>query len=468
MNLQSTGKSWRWLIAGVVGLSLCPAASAKDAFPLAGAVPGDVFFCDLGHPNPERDFLEQYWGDVFAAFHESGITADIWSLIGAQLDDDAQAEVDRFKEMGLKLMESVEWGELGDKGHACAMRMPQLRMTEYGPMAGGPDVIAILRSTDEGAAKNYAGLVAILDTIVSEITKATETEHIVVKKSTKFGAEVASLYPPEGVPSPHYGLTLAHKGDLILVAMGDSIVDDSLSLLAGKSEVKPLSANPRFKNAFKGLPAPEGGKTFFDMQVLIGGIEDITKKAFAAMESGAHDPRDCYLNTMRSEEIRSLNTKAVQVYKMGDHAKALALVTEAHAVDPTDSMIMYNLCCFEALAGNKDKALDWLGKSVEAGFYAPNKIKQDSDLDTLRDDDRYKTALAKAAAQATEHAASKKGKEGPDDAAIVKLIIGRVLDLMGMMDYVAAVRYTDGYATYEETITVMSDDASQHPLYNAF
>ena len=99
MNLQTTGKPWRWMIVGVVGLFLCPAVSAKDAFPLAGAIPGDVFFCDVGHHNPERDFLEQYWGEVFAAFGESGITADLWSLIGSQLDDESQAEVDRFKEM---------------------------------------------------------------------------------------------------------------------------------------------------------------------------------------------------------------------------------------------------------------------------------------------------------------------------------------------------------------------------------
>jgi hypothetical protein len=50
----------------------------------------------------------------------------------------------------------------------------------------------------------------------------------------------------------------------------------------------------------------------------------------------------------------------------------------------------YNVACGYALSGDKAKALDWLEKSVKMGWTDLNHMEQDEDLDSLRNEERYK------------------------------------------------------------------------------
>ena len=80
---------------------------------------------------------------------------------------------------------------------------------------------------------------------------------------------------------------------------------------------------------------------------------------------------------------------------------------KAYEIAPSSSLVMYNLACFHAMTGNKEEALTWLEKAVDGGFYSPNHMAKDSDLDSLRDDPRYEAALAKATDQARGEGAEK-------------------------------------------------------------
>ena len=60
---------------------------------------------------------------------------------------------------------------------------------------------------------------------------------------------------------------------------------------------------------------------------------------------------------------------------------------EAHT---KDGLILYNLGCFFSIAGQVEPALDALEKSYEAGLSDPEWMAQDSDLDNVRDQQRYK------------------------------------------------------------------------------
>ncbi len=53
----------------------------------------------------------------------------------------------------------------------------------------------------------------------------------------------------------------------------------------------------------------------------------------------------------------------------------------------------YNVACGYALAGQKEEALDWLETSVKAGFSKIDHIRKDTDLDSLRNEKRYKRLL---------------------------------------------------------------------------
>lgn len=53
----------------------------------------------------------------------------------------------------------------------------------------------------------------------------------------------------------------------------------------------------------------------------------------------------------------------------------------------------YNFACLYALSNNKEKAFEYLKKSISAGFYNYTHIMQDSDLVSIRDDNRFKTMV---------------------------------------------------------------------------
>ncbi len=54
---------------------------------------------------------------------------------------------------------------------------------------------------------------------------------------------------------------------------------------------------------------------------------------------------------------------------------------------------LYNLACSEARAGNTEKAFDRLFQAIDAGFDAADRMRDDSDLDSIRKDARFKKAL---------------------------------------------------------------------------
>ena len=57
---------------------------------------------------------------------------------------------------------------------------------------------------------------------------------------------------------------------------------------------------------------------------------------------------------------------------------------------------LYNLACAEARSGNTDKAFDRLFQSIDAGFDGADHMRDDSDLDSIRKDPRFKQALRRA------------------------------------------------------------------------
>ena len=62
--------------------------------------------------------------------------------------------------------------------------------------------------------------------------------------------------------------------------------------------------------------------------------------------------------------------------------------------DPGDESSWYNLACLRALSGNREGALEAWEASVEAGWSDLEHPLQDSDLESIRDDDRFTAALA--------------------------------------------------------------------------
>jgi tetratricopeptide (TPR) repeat protein len=82
-------------------------------------------------------------------------------------------------------------------------------------------------------------------------------------------------------------------------------------------------------------------------------------------------------------------------YEAKDYQKAIAAyqkVIELGFEFPSNAA--YNIACCYALAGDKEQALKWLDKSFEMGFRNLKNAQEDTDLQSLRDDPRFKKIVA--------------------------------------------------------------------------
>jgi hypothetical protein len=82
----------------------------------------------------------------------------------------------------------------------------------------------------------------------------------------------------------------------------------------------------------------------------------------------------------------------------------VAAAATARAVDdpsdPVDPVGRYNLACKYALAGDRERAFEWLDKAVQAGFSSDETFTKDPDLITLHGDKRFGALLEKVKAKA--------------------------------------------------------------------
>jgi tetratricopeptide (TPR) repeat protein len=81
-------------------------------------------------------------------------------------------------------------------------------------------------------------------------------------------------------------------------------------------------------------------------------------------------------------------------YKRTDRlSQSIAALEHAYRVDPTQAIILYNLACYYALAGNKSQALSWLGRSLRMDKDLRKLIPDEHDFDLLREDPDFATVV---------------------------------------------------------------------------
>ena len=114
--------------------------------------------------------------------------------------------------------------------------------------------------------------------------------------------------------------------------------------------------------------------------------------------------------------VTELFQKAIEAHNAKDYPRFLELTIKAHELDPTNPTHVYNMACGYALTGNKSEALKCLEESIRLGFRGSqnvNLMKTDSDLESIRDEERF--------AQLIKYAET--GEAPPVTAASVQLEI---------------------------------------------
>jgi serine/threonine-protein kinase len=102
-------------------------------------------------------------------------------------------------------------------------------------------------------------------------------------------------------------------------------------------------------------------------------------------------------------------------HMVGDIDIALPLHKKAAESDDYAQLGNYNTACAYSLLENSEEALKYLERAIDAGWNEINHMEQDSDLDNIRDEDRFKELMKRAESDDAEdcsHVADRQNCEG--------------------------------------------------------
>ena len=88
---------------------------------------------------------------------------------------------------------------------------------------------------------------------------------------------------------------------------------------------------------------------------------------------------------------------AAPLAKEGRYEEAIALMQADAEAQGDKPAFLYNLACFEALGGRHEEAVTHIVQAIDALPRAAKWAKDDSDLESIRDDPRFIEALARHA-----------------------------------------------------------------------
>lgn len=347
------------------GYAAAMPARAAELFPLSKAAPADVYICTAWRHNPEREFLDKAWGEVFAAFHKSGVVEEVWKLVTEADESEDHAETKALAEKMTKLFRGVDWcGMLGREG------------VIFGRMGfPAPDYVLMSRGTKESVAKNYAGLSALL----AELKKRAGDE-ITIDEREIGGATVRTL----GINGAPISFNVGYTQDVLFLSMGEKLMRESLRLLKGETTTVALVNTPRFKKAFEGLEPAEDSIVFFDGANLFASLRKMLDSVGAEMKK--HEPADAehegqrpaawldmaraliddmavidyVATTTHTDGMRVFNDTRTMMTADAKKCGAYPLFAERRSIDPFEKYIPTDAVSFEVSQGvNLRAAYQW-------------------------------------------------------------------------------------------------------------
>lgn len=93
------------------------------------------------------------------------------------------------------------------------------------------------------------------------------------------------------------------------------------------------------------------------------------------------------------DDARAFYLGAGSLQQIGERDRAERWIGSALAIDPTDSVVLYNVACFYALNEQGNKALNYLESAIDQGTVSGSWMEHDNDLASLREEPRFQTLL---------------------------------------------------------------------------
>ncbi len=98
---------------------------------------------------------------------------------------------------------------------------------------------------------------------------------------------------------------------------------------------------------------------------------------------------------LNPDDVRALYLGGGALMQLGQRERALEWAKRAYKIDSSDPGVLYNVACVYALGGLPDDAFECLDRAIENGFGHREWLENDTDLDSLRADPRFKALQQK-------------------------------------------------------------------------
>jgi carboxyl-terminal processing protease len=101
--------------------------------------------------------------------------------------------------------------------------------------------------------------------------------------------------------------------------------------------------------------------------------------------------------------VRQKSGEVDELWKQKQYQKAVQILQDLYALPALSEMedarmgVLYNLACGYSLLGEKEKAISFLHDAIESGYSDFRHIREDTDLDNIRNEPRFREEVAKLA-----------------------------------------------------------------------
>jgi len=129
------------------------------------------------------------------------------------------------------------------------------------------------------------------------------------------------------------------------------------------------------------------------------------------------------------QSVKETLNRATELYRAKQYEQAVALYETVLDSIKDDARQLYNAACTYSLAGRKQRAIDVLKLTIEAGWDDYDHLARDTDLDNIREEAQYKELVAELKQKAEERERSYKFWLNPGET---RLVNGREFELVGI------------------------------------
>jgi len=98
---------------------------------------------------------------------------------------------------------------------------------------------------------------------------------------------------------------------------------------------------------------------------------------------------------LNPDDARAIYLSAHALIELGEKEKGLVWANRALATDPDDPVILYNISDAYALLGREEEAISYLEKALKNGYTSKEWIENDSYLNSIRNNTKFKGLLKK-------------------------------------------------------------------------